>query len=309
MRTLGLFLMALVLAASDYQSLCRGSLDWVRAQQGAHGAWGRDEPDLGTTALAVVAHLALAHSPAQDQQLSEALHWMTASQEPTGSWPAAGPAAHGMASFALSEALGAGIGDELAVKLTRAVAAALAVSSARQRPDGAWARSGGHDVDPWITLWQVQALVSARQCGFALEPAVLERVERYFRRQPAAGDAVTAATGLLGRQLLASLGAEFGDQDELVAVLQAAPLAWQGSRFFARMHSRYLALYLAVGETTGRTDRLRAIQEMLVEHRNPEGWWHQPPGGSESRHDRLRSTCLAILALSQGAELLPIWSR
>ncbi|HID77943.1 MAG TPA: hypothetical protein EYP56_18345 [Planctomycetaceae bacterium] len=177
-------------ATSESERAVEAALKWLAQNQEPEGRWnaarheagkellvaGRNRQqaglraDTGITGLALLAFLASGHTHQRGEYQStvrRGLQYLMQSQAPDGSL--GGEAAtfafmycHGMAAFALSEALGMSGDHRLREPVRRAVAYTLA---AQNPTTGGWRYSPGDPGDTSQLGWQVMALKSAELAG------------------------------------------------------------------------------------------------------------------------------------------------
>lgn len=177
-------------------------LAYLARIQGRLGQWGplevRDEKYgeicVGKTALATLAFLAAGHTHLSGTEHSRvvqrALAFLLALQDPdSGHYGDTSAYSHGIATFALAEALAITGDESLRESVERAVAHLLERQSRDPDPRkfGGWPYyypDAGRTFDPWprtsITAWQVLALESARLSGVAVPDAAFDDAARFL---------------------------------------------------------------------------------------------------------------------------------
>ncbi|MBF0246245.1 MAG: terpene cyclase/mutase family protein [Planctomycetes bacterium] len=179
--------------------------------------------------------------------------------------------------------------------------------------------------DVSVTSWQLQALHSARQCGYDVDPAIFQAALRYinsgyeekmgaFTYRPGKIDPDPAITGVA--VFIKSLIEKEPDERSLKAVdylMKESPASWGGEQYNG--HFFFVTFYLVQGmfQMGGEVweEFGPKIQKVLVNNQNGEGYWDFPPDNSnESRKAGLAyPTAMSILILSLEKQYLPMYQR
>jgi hypothetical protein len=168
-------------------------LDWLTANQGADGSWGKTY-SVAVTSFACLAYLSASDEPyagARGRALVRGLRFLLASQK-DGLFPQQGHTwihGQGFATLALSEAYGRSLfaraKPDLDLKEVRAVVAraAQAIGKHQSASGGWWYTPGAPDMhEGSTTVCAVQALVSAANYGIAADEKALDRGFDYLKK-------------------------------------------------------------------------------------------------------------------------------
>ncbi len=309
-------------------AIARG-LDFLRQSQHPDGSVGATVP-VAVSALAVMAHLAAGYAPDDRQHgawIRRAIGYVLASQDVHGYFGGRDHSrmyGHGICTLALAEALGMCRDEELDERIRTALerAVAVTVGAARLKRDpansGGWHYTPDDDgADLSLSGWQLLSLHACEQVGIAVPPEVISAGVAYARRLTTADGRVgynnpnedhppLRGLGLLclaiGHQLDA---AEVGCIAERI---RADPIQWGGSWLF------YRAYYDAVGLSRAAPEQWTAyapiLEKLLIEHQQPDGSWHAPPGDDEGDQGGPQyMTSMALLALCVERHVLPAYQR
>jgi hypothetical protein len=279
--------------------------------------------------LAVMAHLAAGVTPDDAEHgpwLERTVRYVLACQDENGYFGNADGSrmyGHGIALLMLAEALGMCKDDELEERLRVAIerGVALTVNAARiaKRPphDGGWRyQPGDNSSDMSLTGWQLMGLHAAQQVGVPVPEQVVANAVTYSRRmiggdgkvgyeqpnqdRPALRGLALLALGI-GHQL------EAPEVAKVAGRIEADPIKWEGEWFF------YRAYYDAVGLNRAAPQRWatygKRLEQVLVEHQNPDGSWPFPPNNNEGGNGPIYATTLAVLALTVDRHVLPAYQR
>jgi len=232
---------------------------------------------------------------------------------------------HGIITLMLSEMLGMGVDEDMDRRLREKCQKAvdLIVQSQRinkdERNRGGWRyEPHSRDSDLSVTVWQVMALRSAKNCGLDVPArAVSDAVgylERCFRKDQGAftytGDGgptfSTAAEGLLSMQVCGRYDAEevLRAADFLLKLEPRTNDEWfyYGTYYYAQ------GMAQRGGEHASTAKRLTS--EALLRHQDRDGSWKARESGHEERSaGPVYATSLALLSLSIYHNFLPIYQR
>jgi hypothetical protein len=360
MRPLLALCLLAVLAAAEpppdrerVEAARRAGLAWLVAHQLADGAdagaWPGTHPRqrIAVAALAGLALLADGRLPGEGRDgaaVTRALTYVLSRQDGGGYFgadDASGMYIHAIATvFALS-CLGmqadAAAEAALAERCRRAV---QVIVLAQQVTKPALARGGWRytpitsESDVSVSSWQLVALHAARQCGLALDPAVIEEglefVERAWAEVPAS-EGVEAAAGFTyrpgvskhpepgptGAALFVRALLRGGSDDERarrgLAFLDRFPTAWGGAHYHG--YFWFVSFYLAQGrfQAGGEAwrDAAARLQTLLLRHQEGDGRWGLPPDHAPQIEGAgpAYPTAMAVLLLSLDSQFLPIFQR
>ncbi len=245
---------------------------------------------------------------------------------------------HGIATLMLGELLGMGLDAEQDKKIRARLAPALElilrsqkIPRENQRHTGGWRyEPESRDADLSATVWQVMALRSAKNAGFAIPKDAVDQAAEYIRGsypgyqkekvgqslapagfayQPGgSGTYAAAAAGLLALQVCGFY------QDATVKGaadwLLAHKPRWEENWFFYGTYYYAQGMFQR-GEKYADEAR-RAVQTLLLARQEKQGehagsWL--AGGGQEREHGRVYATSLAVLSLSVKYHYLPIYQR
>ncbi|MFW5859534.1 MAG: hypothetical protein ACOCYP_05870 [Planctomycetota bacterium] len=304
-------------------------LAWLREHPGAASAEDAKQHATAHAALAVMAHLSAGHAihdPQYGGWLRERLRFVLAMQAPNGYFGARDDSrmyGHGIVTLMLAEAYGmcddAALEERIRAALVRAVA--VTVNAARvEKPAehaGGWRYHPTSDTsDLSLSGWQLMGLHACQQVGITVPEAVVVQACAYARR-------LTSDTGAVGYQkrgddhpalrglslLCLAIDPRGADpvMDRVAERITKYPIAWKGKWLF------YRAYYDAVGLSRARPEIWRGyrprLEQMLVDHQHPDGYWPSPPGGNEGDFGYTYTTSMAVLALAVDRHLLPAYQR
>ncbi len=329
-------------------AVARG-LAYLARIQGRLGAWGpvgeRDEKYgevcVGKTGLCALAFLAAGHTHLSATEhtrvVERALAFLLATQDPaTGHFGDTSAYSHGIATFALAEALAMTGDPTLRAAVRRGVDHLLAnqIEGTDPRSAGGWPYyyADGRTFDAWprtsITVWQVMALESARLSGVDVPDAALAAAERFldhardprapwyrYNHDPArlrsAYPTLPASTPA-ALFALACLGRDLGTDEHAPArafVLERAPRGYrftserafvergQGNPYF--WYHGTLAMLRVGGDAWKRWNA--ALQETLLPAQEADGSWKPidvyARYARDTDRDRSYTTALCVLSL------------
>lgn len=330
-------------------AVARG-LRYLARIQGRLGNWGPlDHHDakygevcVGKTALVTLAFLAAGHTHVSASEHSavvqRALAFLLATQErASGHLGDTSAYSHGIATFALAEALAITRDAALRESVERAVGHILERQSDDTDPQkrGGWSYyyvDPNREFDPWprtsITAWQVMALESARLSGVSVPNAAFDEAARFLESArepradwyryshdperlrsgyptlPASTPAALFALSCIGRDIR---GAEHAAAREYV--LERAPRGFrftnerdfveraQGNPYF--WYQATLAMFRVGGNVWRRWNA--ALQETLLPAQDDDGSWRPidvyARYARDDESDRAYTTALCVLCL------------
>ncbi len=169
------------------------ALEWLKKNQKPDGSWGPNRTAM--TGLALLTYLAHGETTASEQYgetVEKAIRYLISQQDAEGRFCKTdnqpGPYAHGIATYAISEAYGLTRIPSLKPVMEKAIQVILN----GQQPRGGWNYnySKGARRDTSIAGWQIQALKSAYIAG-AENPGIKEAMEKAVRDIKSASDPET----------------------------------------------------------------------------------------------------------------------
>jgi hypothetical protein len=339
--------------AQTEPAVCR-ALDWLKRHQLPDGSWGEVRRAsvqsrryaVGLTGLALLTFLAHGETPQAGPYrdvVARGIRFLMNQQHPdTGAFTAVlqnpcdadqhdyGPYAHGIATYAISEAYGLTRIPELKTVMERAVAVIIE----GQMPDGTWgygycARAAGRK-DLSVSGWQVQALKAAKIAGAVhsgLTACLSNAVRGVERMQvsngrfayatqtlPAEGSGTDSMTGVgvLCLQLL-GCGRAPAVRDGLAA-LRTVRCDWDDEPWGRSLHRTKTYDYYYItqakfqrGHATWKRWNRRLAQE-LVAAQQDEGCWLGPESEPSITH-KVYNTTLAALTLQVYYRFLPTYRQ
>lgn len=299
----------------------------LRSRQGADGRIG-DQCPVAVTGLAVLAHLATGitpDDPHHGQTLVRAIRFILSAQDKNGylgGREGSRMYGHGIATLMLTQAMGMTRDDRLEEEITVAVRKAIGVTIAAAqvpKPDnhrGGWHyEPGATDADLSLSGWQLISCHAAQQVGIDVPRSVIDAALAYVRRltrndgKVGYNDPNQDNPALRGLALLAFAIA--GQDDDPICHAVAERIAgtapqWQGAWFF------YQSYYEASGLSRAAPAQWERhgprLEQLLVQHQNPDGSWPIPPGSNEGNYAPY-GTAMAVLALAVERHILPAYGR
>ncbi|MBM4143728.1 MAG: terpene cyclase/mutase family protein [Lentisphaerae bacterium] len=246
--------------------------------------------------------------------------------------------------FALS-CLGMQTDEALEPDLAEWCRRSLAVIVRSQQITKTAVERGGWRYDPYttesdvsVTCWQLLVLHTARQAGFAVEPAVFSPALGYLNRAfvnvnaEAGQEKGEAAGGYLYRPgytyepsrsttalvlLIQSLFDASSEQRtrQALAYLRRYPLTWDGAQYKGYFY--FSGFYMVQGMFQVGGDDWDSfgprMAELLLDHQSGDGGWPYPPNNYEQ--EGMLSTgpaypvAMAVLMLSLDKQYLPMYQR
>ncbi len=306
------------------------ALEWLKKKQAPDGSWGPNKASMtGLGLLTFLAHGETTSSEKYGQTVEKAIRFLISQQDAEGRFTKTddqpGPYAHGIASYAISEAYGLTRIPSLKPVMEKAIQVILN----GQQPKGGWNYnySKGARRDTSVAGWQIQALKSAYIAG-AENPGLKEAMEKAVGDLKASHDAETgrfrytdesshktdSITGiavlclqLLGRSM----------DRECRAGLQAlagANCDWDKPESWPLYAWYYVtqAKFHQGGQTWSGWNAKFA--RVYVKSQNDDGSWTSPganltgnDSGKEVNHGPVYSTTLAALTLQVYYRFLPTY--
>ncbi|HPF98816.1 MAG TPA: terpene cyclase/mutase family protein [Kiritimatiellia bacterium] len=303
------------------------ALEWLRKNQGTDGSWGPNK--IAMTGLGLLTFLAHGETTSSDkygQTVEKALRFLLTQQDEKGVFAQSSgqegsdPAvyAHGIATYAVSEAYGLTRIPSLKPVMERAVQAILD----GQQTAGGWnyrfSKTARRDTS--VSGWMIQALKSALIAGAensgireALEKASADlksaqnmETGRFGYTDPNTGSLGCTGIGVLCLQLLGH-GAEKEARDGLQA-LREAKVEWDPARENAWPLYEWYYITQAKFHHGGQTwsSWNAEFARVYVKQQNEDGSW---PAASkwESSYGPVYSTTLAALTLQVYYRMLPTY--
>ena len=309
-------------------------IEWLAKNQLTQsGRWASRPPlyQMSVTALAGLALMAHGVTPDRGPHarvLRRALNWVLENQHQDG--PYAGLLCdqrdvmsekarpmhgHGFALLFLGQAYGTSGDEALRTRLALAIRAGIRLTEKTMSRDGGWfywPRTDRGD-EGSVTITQIQALRSARNCGFGVDKTTLERAVRYIResqgddggvhyqrpRQGPSSPALTAAGIVVfqdaGTYYDAAIEKAYGYLRRVMRVRTA-----DDERWFFYTHLYVSQAMFARGGPAWRNYFPRIRQELLKHHADKH--W-------DSKLGPTYGTAVALLILQLPDRLLPIYQR
>lgn len=304
------------------------ALEWLKRNQAPDGSWGPNKPAMtGLGLLTFLAHGETTSSPDYGPTVEKAIRFMLSQQKEDGmfsTYTQEGVYAHGIATYAISEAYGlTRIPD-----LKPAMEKALAVIVRGQQAGGLWDYNYKKEArwDTSVAGWQIQALKAGYIAG-ADVPGLHEAMEKAaqglinsqspetgrfgYSSRGAGSDGVTAV-GVLCLQLLG-----YG-KDKAVRMGQGAmngfDCNWRNPPSWPMYAWYYItqAKFHDGGQTWAGWNNKFAPE--IVKNQNEDGSWTsagqnlgEGDHGKETNHGPVYSTTLAALTLQVYYRFLPTY--
>ena len=235
----------------------KAGLDFLRRQQRPDGS-ASERYATAFTAMAVMAHFAAGHPPADRQYgpwLAKSINYVLSKQNADGYLGEADGSrmyGHGIATLMLAEALGMPRDDELDEAIRKALkkAAQVTVTAAMvaKSPEhaGGWRYTpDSTDSDLSLSGWQLMSLHATQQVGISVPESVIAGAVAYTLR-------TVGPDGKVGYQSpnddhpalrgLALLALVIGHQEQnplikrIVERIRSDPIAWKGDHFYYRVY-------------------------------------------------------------------------
>jgi hypothetical protein len=304
------------------------ALEFLRQNQKSTGAVGYRYPP-ALTAMAVMAHLAAGHPPADEQYgpwLRKSINYVLSKQNGDGYFGEADGSrmyGHGLCTLMLAEALGMPRDDEMDENIRTALKKAVQVTvnaALIKKPldqAGGWRYApDATDSDLSLSGWQLMGLHATQQVGIAVPQSVINAAVEYTEKM--AGE-----DGKVGYQNpnddhpalrgLALLAFAIGHQEKLPVVKKIAeriwadPITWQGGRFY------YRAYYDAVGMSRALPEEwekyLPKYEAALLPHQKDDGSFDTSSDSEAQDAGPIYTTSMAVMALAVQRHVLPAYQR
>jgi len=305
------------------------ALEWLKRKQNPDGSWGPNKTAMtGMALLTFLAHGETTSSEEYGETVEKAIRYLISQQDAEGRFCKTdnqpGPYAHGVATYAISEAYGLTRIPSLKPVMEKAVQIILN----GQQPKGGWNYnySKGARRDTSVAGWQIQALKSAYIAGAenpglhaALEKAVedLKSVQdpesgRFYYTDKASHktDSITGIA-VLCMQLLGH--AKDREARAGLQALTGTSCNWRKPDPWPLYAWYYLtqAKFHQGGQTwSGWNSKFARV---YVKNQNEDGSWTSPGANSEHQHGKevnlgpVYSTTLAALTLQVYYRFLPTY--
>lgn len=333
--------------SSDTERAVAAALKWLAAHQSPDGRWDGEhfddgcgrcggetdiQADMALTGLSLLSFLGAGHTHIDDgpyrDVVRRGLDWLVTQQADDGDLRGEETMySHGIATIAISEALGMTGDSRLTTPVRRAV---RFIDRARNRRAGGWRYDPGQEGDTSVLGWQVMALKSARLAGidvpdelFRVAAAWLDRVSDgsqsglYAYRPGRRYTPTMTAEGMFVRQLLGHGRGEARMRGSAEYVTQHLP-DWDDHLNTYFWYYATLAMFHTGGEQWTRWND--ALTKQLVEHQagdddatadgsgfGPAGSW-EPIGEWAPIGSRIYQTALCTLMLEVYYRYLPLYT-
>lgn len=313
----------------------RAALEWLARHQSGDGHWDGGsfddrcgqcggtttfDVDVALTGLSVLCFLASDHTQTKDgpyrQHVSRGLDWLVRQQSADGDLRRGETMySHGIATIALSEALGM-TGDS---RLREPVRRAISFIERARSSAGGWRYDPGQFGDTSVLGWQIMALQSAERAGISIRPQSYEAATAWLKLvstprrpglvsyQPGRGPTVTmTAEGLFVRQLLGERR-EHADSLAAVKLVLENPPSWQAPNTYYWYYAT-LAMFHHQGDDWATWNGL--MQHQLIPNQHDQGTlagsW-DPVGEWADIGGRVYQTALCTLTLEVYYRYLPMY--
>ena len=323
-------------------------LKWLQASQHADGYWdasahgsgkvsvdedgvdrqdaGRDA-DSGVTALAVLAFLGAGYTHEEGRYsttVSRALNWLTSSQREDGylggdATHYAQMYCHGMATYALAEAVGMQLDPQAESKLYEPLKKAVQYILANQHTDGGWRYVKGQKGDISMFGWQLMALKSADIAGIPIPDDARRGMIQFLKnrslgkKQGLAGyregmpaTASMTAEALFCKQMLGMRRTNPASAEAVAYLLEHKPRLSEWNLYY--WYYGTLAMFQYGGDdwrTWNAACRDLVIRTQVQTGENAGSWNPARPWGPYG--GRVYSTALATLSLEVYYRFLPLY--
>lgn len=319
----------------DTERAVRAALDWLARHQSRDGRWDGGsfddecgqcggtttfDVDVALTGLSVLCFLASDHTHTKDgpyrQHVSQGLDWLLRQQAADGDLRRGETMySHGIATIALSEALGM-TGDG---RLREPVRRAIGFIERARSSAGGWRYDPGQFGDTSVLGWQIMALKSAERAGLSIRPQSYAGADAWLKLvstsrrsglvsyQPGRAPTVTmTAEGLFVRQLLG----QRREQAESIAAVRLVlenPPKWQTPNTYYWYYAT-LAMFHHQGDDWTKWNEL--MQAQLIPNQRDNGalagsW--DPVGEWADIGGRVYQTALCTLTLEVYYRYLPMY--
>jgi hypothetical protein len=224
--------------------------------------------------------------------------------------------AQGLATMALSEAFAMTKESRLA----DSIADAVKYIEKAQHGRGGWRYEAGYPGDMLVTGWQVMALKSASQAGFPVDPAVLEKADRfvdslavtqaglycYGQQGRRSGEPASTAVGMLMKIYSGQRRDDPGLREGALYLSDVEPSP-------NNIYYNYYATMVLHHRRGRYWDRWnQKMRDFLIGSQvrggHEDGSWHfDEPRGSGREGGRLYSTAMAAMTLEVYYRFLPLY--
>ena len=306
----------------------RKGLEYLRQQQKPDGSASERYP-VALTAMAVMAHFAAGHPPADKQYgpwLRKSINYVLSKQDSSGYLGAADGSrmyGHGIATLMLAEALGMPRDDEMDDIIRKALKKAVQVTVNAARAPKSPEQAGGWrytpdatDSDVSLSGWQILSLHATQQVGIPVPESVITGAVDYTKR-------MISPEGKVGYQNpdqehpalrgLALLVLIIGHQEKdpllrkIADRMMTDPIAWRGDHFY------YRAYYDAVGLSRAFPDLwekyLPKYESVLLPHQKEDGSFDTSVDGEAQGAGPTYTTSMAVMAFAVQRHVLPAYQR
>ncbi|HVY62193.1 MAG TPA: prenyltransferase/squalene oxidase repeat-containing protein [Planctomycetota bacterium] len=294
-------------------------LAYLAATQAHAGNWHGGEYNIAVTALCGLSLLAGGSTPASGpyaENIRRAVDYLVSRQGMSGLFQEGNDSrpmyGHGFTLLFLSECYGQCGEFTPDRSLKDAIKKAVRLTSSCQTEDGGWYYTATRDEDEGsVTISQIQGLRAARNAGFKVDRAVIDRAIDYIRRsqEPEGGVRYTARYGrsslaLTGAGLAVLFGA--GDYDSKNVARALAYVRAHMETGPETPHFNYTHFYLAqaLHQQGGPAwdDYFPRIRAELLRTQSSRGSWPSTYGAAYA-------TALSLLVLEIPYRYLPIYER
>jgi len=306
----------------------RRALQYLRARQQPDGS-ASDHYPTALTAMAVMAHFAAGHPPADKEfgpWLKKSINYVLSRQNGDGYFGESDGSrmyGHGVCTLMLAEALGMPRDDEMDDSIRRALKKAIRVTvnaalvQKGERDAGGWRYTpDATDSDLSLSGWQIMGLHATQQVGIPVPEMVISNAVAYATRM--VDDEGRVAYQNPGEEHpalrgLALLVFVIGHQEKapplhrIAERIVADPIAWKGDRFY------YRAYYDAVGFSRAFPEEweryLPTYEAVVLAHQQADGSFETIGDGEASGAGPVYSTSMAAMALAVQRHVLPAYQR
>lgn len=283
--------------------------------------------DSGITGLAILAFLGAGYTHeegAYADQVDRALRWLIRQQREDGYL--GGEATyyeanycHGIAAYAMAEALGMQGDPQADPQLREAVARAVAYTISIQSPDGGWRYRKGQQSDMSMFGWQLMALKSAEIAGIEVPSDVKGQMVQFLKDRSQGssgglasyrpGEAITSpmtAEALFCKQILGLRRENKASVEAINHLLRSPPRLSQRNDYY--WYYGTLAMYQYGGSSFKQwNDALReSLLSIQRKTGHAAGSW-DPDGPWGGIGGRVYSTALCTLCLEVYYRFLPLY--
>ncbi len=306
----------------------RHALEYLRRRQQADGAVSDNFPT-ALTAMAVMAHFAAGHPPADKEfgsWIRKSIHFVISEQNGSGYFGESDGSrmyGHGICTLMLAEALGMPRDDEMDESIRKALKRAIRVTvnaalvPKPARHAGGWRYTpDASDSDSSLSAWQIMGLHATQQVGIPVPEAVMKNAVDYIM-------SLVDEEGRVGYQNygddhpalrgLALLVMVIGHQEKnpllrrIADRIESDPISWTGDRFYYRAYYDAVGLSRAFPEEWDKY--LLKYEPVLLYHQLPDGSFDAAGDNEASGGGPVYSTSMAVMALAVQRHVLPAYQR